>query len=210
MIRSLPGLSLDGDHPHLPLLMPSSFCIRVGSNKTFCSVLFFKMSVWVYLCLICGIIFREKYCITFSELQERKGPPLHVLMCRLHIKGCLRGWQLCLFSAHIMPETFHVFISNFNETMQGGWKLFLLLMMKLKFQMRNPGYTAVYRDGDFSLVVWIYLPGHLPHITDLSAGAHPASPGFCPILSHCASCSLIPFPGLVFPPVSHMYFGTEP
>lgn len=130
--------------------------------------------------MICSIIFREKYCITFSGFQERKEPPLHVLMCRLHIKGCLRGWQLCLFSAHIMPETFHVFISNFNETMQGGWKFFILLMMKLKFRMLSPGYTAVYRDGDFSLIVWIYLPGHLPHITDLSAGAHPALPGFLP------------------------------
>lgn len=75
---------------------------------------------------------------------------------------------------------FMFLISNFNETMQGGWKLSIWLMMKLKLQMQSPGYTAGYREVDFSLVVWIYLPGHLPHITDLSAGAHPAPPCFLP------------------------------
>lgn len=109
------------------------------------------MFVLVYLCLSLGIIVKEKYCIPFLSFKRERN---HLPVCpratytlKVPFSGSQAGWQLHLFSAHMMPEAFRVFIRNFDENTQGGRNCLLSLMTKLRFQhvKSKVTHTAGYR-----------------------------------------------------------------
>lgn len=79
------------------------------------------MDAWGSLYVIWGSIVFEESLVSLIPRSGRERSHLPMRPCaaytlRCYSLGCLEGWQMRLFSAHVMPETFHVVIGNFSET----------------------------------------------------------------------------------------------
>lgn len=170
----------------LCFLAPSPISVTsVGPDKPFCSTLF-KMSGLHLFKFVFWYNSWRKILYHFSRFQEGEESPSHVPLCPLHVKEVLSRppgrMQMHWFTAHSMPESFHIFINNASEHMQGGWYFLILSVTKLMYGVQVN--TMVYRDWDFSPALWFLMSAFSPTTEPCWAHfapgflLHPLPPGF--------------------------------